>query len=532
MRDISTSIKTIIAFVATVLAISAVNAQDAQRNFAPVANPLVYGENTMAPRTEFISYDTREAAVARDLDAANHFLPLSGKWRVRYVDSYTGVNDGFARPEFNVSRWDELDVPSSVDRYESFSSLSSQLVAPSLPTNIPVVQYRAEIMIPILWLDRDVYLHVGSVGSAFTLYVGGEKVGYANDNKTPTEFNISPYLDEGPNTICIEVYGYSTGNYLSGDDSQPCSLGEVYVYSQPKIHIADYFVGTEPDSLWRNAVLNIDVILKNTYSQDQTISVGYDIYGPDGKLKMYNLREITVEGNSTDTLDFDDNILHVMSQTPWSPNSPTLYEVMLYIRLDKRIIEYIPFQVGFAQKEFIDGQFYHNREATELKIVSCNADADAKTTEATLRKIKSYGMNAVCPDYPQPLFFYELCDKVGLFVIDQANINSWYKIDDRNMGGAVVNNPDWLGAISSRVRAMYERTKNFTSVVGRSMGGVSGNGYNMYKSYLELKSVDSLSRIDVTYRDLQGEWNRDFELPMIISKESLFANPAPTKSRR
>ncbi len=532
MRYISIVILAIVLLVSPSLGISSAKAAPLKTTFAPIAKAEVASQNRAESRSEFISYDTREGARARDLEGAIYFLPLDGNWSVRYIDNYSGSNADFAQSSFSVKDWDQIAIPSSPDFYAPFMQIASELSPPELPKNIPVVQYRAEIMIPILWLDRKLFVHVEGVGSAFTLYVGGKEVGYSNDNKTPAEFDISSYVTEGVNSIAIEVYGYSTGDYLSDKQDEVGSLKNIYVYSQPRVRVADYQVFTQADSLWQHAKINVNVILDNDYQQDEDIKVGYDIYDPEGNLKMYNLKELQMGRKSRDTVCFEDNILHAMSRTAWSPDSPMLYEGMIYVTRNKRVVEYIPFRIGFDEKEFIGNDFYHNRQKVDLKIVSCNAEKDKASTLNMLRTIKSYGMNAVYLDYPQPVFFYELCDELGLFVVDQANINCWYRTEDRNVGGSITNDLKWQTAISERVRAMYERTKSHTSVVARSLGGNSGNGYNMYKSYLELKAIDSLSRVVVTYRDLQDEWNSDVFFSDIISKEILFSRPLPSKSRR
>ena len=136
-----------------------------------------------------------------------------------------------------------------------------------------------------------------------------------------------------------------------------------------------------------------------------------------------------------------------------------------------------------------------------------NAAADRKTTLAELKTLKSKGSNTVCPDYPQPAWFYELCDELGLYVIDRANINAPDRRDDRRVGGTPSNDPALADAYLERVKAMYYRSRNHTCVVAFALGGESGNGYNMYKAYEWLKSVEK-SR-PVIYTDADGEWNSD-----------------------
>ena len=164
-------------------------------------------------------------------------------------------------------------------------------------------------------------------------------------------------------------------------------------------------------------------------------------------------------------------------------------------------------KIGFGKTEFTDGRI--TRFDKEIKLVKAryNAAADRKTTLAELKTLKSKGSNTVCPDYPQPAWFYELCDELGLYVIDRANINAPDRRDDRRVGGTPSNDPALADEYLERVKAMYYRSRNHTCVVAFALGGESGNGYNMYKAYEWLKSVEK-SR-PVIYTDADGEWNSD-----------------------
>ena len=142
-----------------------------------------------------------------------------------------------------------------------------------------------------------------------------------------------------------------------------------------------------------------------------------------------------------------------------------------------------------------------------MKRKDTKAAADRKTTLAELKALKAKGKNTICPDYPQPAWFYELCDSLGLYVIDRANINAPERSGDRTVGGTPSNDPRLVGDYLERVKAMYYRSRNFTCVIAYSLGGPSGNGYNMYKAYQWLKSVEK-SR-PVIYSDTDGEWNSD-----------------------
>ena len=256
-------------------------------------------------------------------------------------------------------------------------------------------------------------------------------------------------------------------------------------------------------------------------------SLGYDIYSPAGKLLTYNLVEREIPGESTDTIRCHELLYHVM-KSAWTPDAPTLYELMLYTRRDGRIIEYIPLRFGFKDVELRDGELWINGSRASLAAADYDAAPDAAATERELKALKKGGFNTVCVSYPQPAWFYGLCDRVGCYVIDQANVNAGYRTDDPNVGGSVANAPDFLPQFIDRVCAMQGRSKNHTSVVALSLGGRCGNGYNLYKAYQWLKAADSLHL--VTYRDAQGQWNSDFDFPATRDGRT-YLNSAATSER-
>ena len=207
----------------------------------PWADPSHAAEGKIKPRQEFISYTIRDLAQKGEENEAQHYLPLAGKWRVYSSTTEQGGMAGFYQPRFSTANWDETTLPNTVPTTDK--SLLG-LVPPQLPAENPLVQYRAAIEVPYLWLDRDMYIHIEGVGSAYTLYVNDHKVGYSNDSRTPAEYNISDAVTDGVNTISIEVYGFSQGSWMETGipTLTPGSLGNIYIYSQPKLRIED-FVG-------------------------------------------------------------------------------------------------------------------------------------------------------------------------------------------------------------------------------------------------------------------------------------------------
>ena len=198
----------------TLLPVSPLVAQMTVNDIAPVspvpvsalpswADPLHASEGKVAPRQEFISYSSRELAEKDDMNDAPHYLPLAGKWRVNYSTTAQGGEAGFYQPRFSIAGWDETDLPNAA-KAAGISPLAG-LVPPQLPAENPLVQYRAAFDVPYLWLDRDMYIHIEGVGSAYALYINGRRVGYSNDSRTPAEYNISDAVTDGINSIAIEV---------------------------------------------------------------------------------------------------------------------------------------------------------------------------------------------------------------------------------------------------------------------------------------------------------------------------------------
>ncbi len=493
-----------------------------------VADPAYASFGKSTPRYEFISYAVRSQAEQRDLDKNEHYLPLEGQWRVAKSTLAEGGQAGFYRPRFSVADWDQTPVP-NLRRATGGPALEG-LTPPALPGEIPLVQYRAEIDVPYLWLDRDVYLHIEGVGGAYTLYVNDEKVGYSNDSRTPAEYNLSEALTDGLNSIGIEVYGYSAGSWMETliPSLAPGTLGRIYLYSQPKLCIRDFVITTQVDEAGHNGIFWITAVMSNSYRSDEKITLGYDVYAPNGgQLLTYNLKEVEVPGFGYDTIICKEYI-YARFRKMWSPESPALYDVMLYTRRDGRITEYIPFKVGFNRVTLRDGTLHSNGK--EVKITAADYDAayDSKTTEQQLRKLKAHGVNTICVSYPQPRWFYELCDRIGFYVVDQANNNPGYRPDDRNVGGSLSNAREYLPQFLDRAATMQGRSKAYTSILALSMGGQAGNGYNFYKTYQWLKAADSIHPI--VYRDVQGEWNADAAFPKAADAEALLQKtPPPAK---
>lgn len=372
--------------------------------------------------------------------------------------------------------------------------------------------YEQVITVPASWNDYNAYLHMENIGNDYTIFVNGRQISRPIDKHTPSELFISPYLDQGDNTVAIVVVAEP---YMStiAEDITPAprtQFSNCYIFAQRKLGIYDVNIRLLPDSLNRFAQLHLDVEVDNSFSTDETIEVGYDIYAPDGKLIDYSVNDLAMTGFSRDTMRFKPWVYH-SNPNRWSPANPKLYDLMLYTKRNGILWEYMPFKVGFAEYGYNDkGEITAFGQPLQLKESRYNAAADRATTEKEVKALKAKGINCLSPTCPQPQWFYDICDKVGIYVIDCAAISSPTGADDRTIAGTSANAPWLLEDYLMRVETMYRRAQNHACIIAfRLANAPSGNGYNLYKAYELLKSFGDTRAI--IYDGAEGEWNTDIE---------------------
>lgn len=353
--------------------------------------------------------------------------------------------------------------------------------------------------------EREIFLHIENAWPAFTLKVNDRVAAYGEDAKTPFECNLSPYLTRGQNEIAIDLAPAASAGVLETAFKPAAPAApEVYVYWQPKVRIEDY--SARATASGQTGRLQLDIVLANSYNYEENIQVGYDIYSPKGELVYFDKRSVTVPGNGRDTLRLNQEIPDAGANL-WSPAKPNLYRMMLIVWREGVIVEYVPFKIGFSS-----GNFQANTAAVKAaiagnKVIAYNVSGPEAKTKTELQALKTKGATMLRVSYPQPLFFYDLCDQLGLAVIDQADLNWTGDRTNRRVGGSPANDPRMTDVFLEREAYMLARVRNHACIVAWSLGGEMGNGYNMYRGYQLLKSLDS--QRPVIYTDAQGEWNSD-----------------------
>ena len=367
------------------------------------------------------------------------------------------------------------------------------------------------IDLPTAWSDFNVYIHIQNTIKAYDLVVNEQLVASVEDSYTPADFLLSPYLRQGKNEIllllrrsqCIELNNGAQSNLVE-------QFRGSYIFAQHRKHIFDYDARIVQSKNGKSLALELDIVVRNDFNFEEMVQVGYDIYSPENKLIDYAVREFPVAGRSIDTLRIRTS-LGEESRFLWSNASPKLYRLTLYTKRDGKPREYISFRVGAGLTTFADGKILRNGKAITIKSARYNARTTYADALNEIKALRAKGINTLRPDNPQPEWFYDICDSLGMYVVERANINPNEESNNRKMGGTPSNNPELVGEYLSRVKAMYYRTRNHTCIIAYALGGdQAGNGYNMYKAYQWLKGVEKERAVICTSAD--GEWNTDLQI--------------------
>ena len=481
---------------------------------------------TLGPRASFFAYPSAELAAARDPAPSPWYQSLNGDWKFQWSPNPGARPGDFFQPGFNDSAWPVLPVPSNwqvhghgVPIYVNVSYPFSPANPPNIPHNDnPVGSYRRTFQVPPSWHCRKTHLHFAGVSSAFYVWVNGQKVGYAQGSRTPAEFDISPYLQMGDNQLAVEVYRYSDGAYLEDQDFWRLSgiYRDVYLISRGNEHVQDVWIRTDLDAAYQNARLQVDVTF-NTVPQPGTVveSTLYDALG--GVVDQHGGPAV---GPS---LSFERSIA---APALWSAEIPNLYTLLLTLKdAQGASVEFIPLYVGFREVEWQDGRLRVNGQA--LRIAGVNRhehDPDrghAVTRDSMVQDIllmKRSNVNAVrTSHYPNDPLWYELCDRYGLWLVDEANIESHGIGYDP--GRSLANNPAWKEAHMGRTVRMVERDKNHPSVIVWSLGNEAGDGVNTEATSNWIHGRDPTR--PVQYERAGGRPHTDFVVPMYSSVGSI-----------
>lgn len=478
-------------------------------------NPDIFQLNRLPAHATLISYDTLEEALRGEREQSSYYLSLNGTWKFSWASNPDARIRNFYERDFDYSGWDDIPVPSHWQLqgydYPQYSNVNypwihqEELVPPFAPTKInPVGSYIRTFEVPSEWEGQPVHISFQGVESAFYLWLNGDLVGYSEDTFTPAEFDLTPYLIEGTNTLAVEVYRWCDASWLEDQDFWRLSgiFRDVYLYSSKPTRIVDFFAHPELDGDLRNGRLRIEVQVEDETGTSSEAAAYAQLYR-DGQPVFeapFGLQGRFGEKGACQL----DGTVEVKEPLKWSAEHPNLYTLVLGLQEPGGgITQWVSCRIGFRRFAIEDGLMKINGERVVFKGVnrhefSCDSGR-ALGFEDMLRDVllmKRHNINAVrTSHYPNHPKWYELCDEYGLYVIDETNLEthgSWqYGQNEQEEGNAVPGSkPEWKANVLDRCASMLERDKNHPSVIIWSLGNEAWGGDNFLHMHDYLRERD------------------------------------------
>jgi len=470
-------------------------------------NQAVFRINKEAPRATSMPFPSKELAAGKGRLESPWCKLLNGNWKFSYTGNPATRPAGFEAPAFDDNGWKEIPVPSNWQLQGYGIPLYTNITYPfaknppfvmgeppqhftSFPQDKrnPVGSYRQKFTVPEDWKGRHTFIVFGGVDSAFYLWINGKKVGYSEDSRTPAEFDITPYLQDGENVLAAEVYQYSDGSYLEDQDMFRLSgiFRDVYLWSASNLDLQDFWIQAGLADDYKTGTLSFTAKIANRGTAETTANATLTLTGGDGRTfapPPVSLK-IPAGGDAEQTVKID-SIPDVLA---WSAETPHLhgYEISLTDGKGMEIARYTG-RTGFRRDEIKNGQLLHNGKPILIKGVNRH-DHNPKTGHyvtrddilADLKLMKQANINAIrTAHYPNDPAFVELCDELGFYVVAEANIES------HGMGykeQSLAKDPSWYEAHLDRIKNLVERDKNHPSIIMWSMGNEAGDGENFVKA--------------------------------------------------
>lgn len=460
-------------------------------------NPEVIRVNTEETHSTFTHYNSDD--FSKEFNTLDNYKLLNGTWKFNWVPKPADRPVDFYKQSYDVSNWKEIDVPSDWQMrgygYPIYTNIiyPFKMDAPNIPHhNNPVGSYKRTFMVDAQWMEQNVFLHFAGVNSAFYVWVNGEKVGYAQGSKTAIEFDISTYVKEGENDIAVEVYRWCDGSYLEDQDFWRVSGIErdVYLFTTPKTFVRDVKIDANLEKQnYEKGLLSYRFDIENDIAKKvKGISVDVEVVDKNGITLFSKTHQTDLGKSSNTTIELKNQ--EVGKVMTWSAETPNLYDLKVVMK-DKKgnILDATKQRIGFRSTEIKMGQLLVNGKPILIKGVNRH-EHDPENGHVVTRELmkqdiidlKKYNINAVrTSHYPNDPYFYELCDEYGIYVCDEANIESHgygYK-NGETLAQAEMFKEQHL----DRVQRMIKRDYNHPSIIYWSLGNEAGNGQNFRNAY-------------------------------------------------
>jgi beta-galactosidase len=505
-------------------------------------NPKLYEVNKEVPHASFMLFESAKDVIADDYSRSSFCQSLNGKWKFVYAEKAAGRITDFYRTDLNTAAWKDITVPSNWELQGFGTPIYTNITypfpknPPFVGENNPVGTYRKEFTVPQNWNGKQILLHFGSITGCAYVYVNGQKVGMTKASKTAAEFDITKYLKKGNNLLAVQVFRWHDGSYLEDQDFWRISGIErdVFLFALPKLSIWDFFLKGDLDEQYKDGLFSATIDLRKfAGSTLNNGAVTVELLDKNGKNVFSQTKKYDWGKDSIQSISFSGTV-----NTPlkWSAENPELYDCIITQSDNNGAVKtYAGAKIGFRKIEIKNAQLLVNGVATYVRGVNRHEHDDVNghvpNKDLMLKDIqlmKQYNINAVrCSHYPNDPLWYKLCDQYGIYLVDEANIESHGMGVEHNAGmdrtKHVAYLPEWAPAHLDRMKRMLERDKNHPSVIIWSMGNECANGPVFHDGYKWLKQRDSRP---VQFEQADEDWNTDIVCPMYprISDMKRYAN--------
>ena len=540
-----------------------------------IHDPKFFKENCMAAHSDHVTYKNEAEAMEQN---SSFRLSLDGIWKFHYAKNDAQTIPGFEAENYNCRPWDDIRVPAHIqmEGYDipQYANIQypwdgrEDVWRDAVPTDFnPVASYVKYFTLPEGFVKNGLYISFQGVESGFALWLNGSYVGYSEDSFTPSEFDLTPYVKEGENKLALKVFKWTSSSWCEDQDFYRFSgiFRSVYLYTMPKVHVYDLKVQPVVEESLENAKLVLDMEICGKVETVEKSADDAKMQNVSAKITLTGSRDDSKEGvagsvsentifsetisfqsnNTSDTIRFTDTgaaTVHFEQQVShpalWSAEHPDLYTLTVEL-LDEsgNSVEFISQNIGFRRFEMKDGIMTLNGKRIVFKGVNRH-EFSSKTGRAVSKEevlqdiitMKQNNINAIrtC-HYPDASGIYELCDRYGLYMIAENNLESHGSWDAASHGlvpkDTIVpgDNMDWEPMMLDRVNSCYQRDKNHPAILIWSVGNESYGGKVIFDMSEKFRAVDPhrLVHYEGIFNDRRYEGTSDMESQMYTSVENI-----------
>ena len=540
-----------------------------------IHDPKFFKENCMAAHSDHVTYKNEAEAVEQN---SSFRLSLDGIWKFHYAKNDAQTIPGFEAEDYNCRPWDDIRVPAHIqmEGYDipQYANIQypwdgrEDVWRDAVPTDFnPVASYVKYFTLPEGFVKNGLYISFQGVESGFALWLNGSYVGYSEDSFTPSEFDLTPYVKEGENKLALKVFKWTSSSWCEDQDFYRFSgiFRSVYLYTMPKVHVYDLKVQPVVAESLESADLVLDMEICGKAETVEKSADDAKMQNVSAKITLTGSRDDSKEGaagsvsentiffetisfqpnNTSDTIRFTDTgaaTVHFEQQVShpalWSAEHPDLYTLTVELFDESgNCVEYISQNIGFRRFEMKDGIMTLNGKRIVFKGVNRH-EFSSKTGRAVSKEevlqdiitMKQNNINAIrtC-HYPDASGIYELCDRYGLYMIAENNLESHGSWDAASHGlvpkDTIVpgDNMDWEPMMLDRVNSCYQRDKNHPAILIWSVGNESYGGKVIFDMSEKFRAVDPhrLVHYEGIFNDRRYEGTSDMESQMYTSVENI-----------